>query len=314
MRSRRYDVPPLDQLLAFEAAARNLSFTRAGEELFLSQSAVSRQIQALETDLGTRLFERKTRALALTEDGHALFRVTQGVLQSLHDSAQRLRHAAGSRMVTVTTTPGFAALWLIPRLATFTRDHPGIDVRLSTGHELVNLERAGVDLAIRYGPEEQAEGHVTLFGETVFPVCAPALRDNPMCPLRTPEDLREQVLLYMDDTRTAWLDWDLWFHALGLRDFHPAGRLHFSHYDQLIHAAVAGQGVALGRDPLLRDLLRDGQLVTPFQRDAVSSRTYYLVESLATRMTDHVKACKSWVIEAARAESPATSAPLESRG
>ena len=114
-----------------------------------------------------------------------------------------------------------------------------------------DLERAGVDLAVRYVPERSVAGGRLLFGETVFPVCSPALANNPANPLVTPDDLHHHVLLYLEHPRAAWLDWELWFHALGLRDFEPAGKLHFSHYDQLIQAAVDGHGVALGRNPLL---------------------------------------------------------------
>lgn len=229
MHRKRYEVPPLDPLLAFEAAARNLSFTKAGDELALSQSAVSRQIQTLEQHLGVRLFERRTRALLLTENGQLLYRAAQEVLQRLHDSARKLRQATEAKTVLVTTTPGFAALWLIPRLAGFTRAHAGVDVRLSAANELVNLERSGVDLAVRYAPADSVPAGRQLFGETVFPVCSPALAADRANPLAEPADLREHVLLYLDDPRAAWLEWDLWFHALGLGEFEPGGKLHFSH-------------------------------------------------------------------------------------
>ena len=135
MRSKLYDIPPLDPLVAFEASARNLSFTKAAAELFLTQSAVSRQIQTLEQSLGVALFERRPRALLLTESGQSLYRVAQEVLQRLHDSARKLRGVPQVRAVTLTTTAGLAALWLIPRLARFTEAHPGVDVRISAGNE-----------------------------------------------------------------------------------------------------------------------------------------------------------------------------------
>src|SRR4051812_48157942 len=131
MRNQRYDVPPLDPLLAFEAAARNLSFTKAAAELHLTQSAVSRQIQQLEEHLGLKLFERRARTLLLTENGQLFYRATQDALQKLHDSARRLRGTATLNTVVVSTTPGFASLWLIPHLAGFTRVHPHVDVRMS---------------------------------------------------------------------------------------------------------------------------------------------------------------------------------------
>ena len=296
MRSRRYDVPPLDPLLAFEAAARNLSFTKAGEELFITQSAVSRQIQALEAHLGVKLFLRRPRALLLTEGGQALYRTTQDLLQRLHDGAGKLRGTAEVRAVTVTTTPGFAALWLIPRLSSFTRANAGVDVRISAGNEIVSLERAGIDVAIRYMPAEQAGGARRLFGETVLPVCSPGLLRVRARPLRQPSDLRQHVLLHLDDPRAAWLDWQLWFHALGLEDLQPAGKLHFSHYDQLIQAAVSGQGVALGRQPLVRRLLREKKLVAPFAQNVASSRAYFLLESAGAKAKPPVRAFIDWLL------------------
>jgi DNA-binding transcriptional LysR family regulator len=303
MRSRRYDIPPLDPLLAFEAAARNLSFTKAGEELFLTQSAVSRQIQTLEAQLGIKLFERRPRALLLTEAGQSLYRVVQEILQRLHESARKLRGAAEVRAVTLTTTPGLAALWLIPRLARFTGAQPGVDVRISAGNEIVNLDRAGVDLAIRYTQSDQAGGARKLFGETVLPVCSPALARDRARPLAAPEDLRHHVLLQLDDPRAAWLDWQLWFHALGIDELQPAGKLHFSHYDQLIQAAVSGQGIALGRHPLVRGLLREKKLVAPFKQDVCSSRAYFLVESSAARTKPQVRAFIDWLLEETERES-----------
>ncbi len=297
MRSKLYDLPPLDPLLAFEAAARNLSFTKAGEELFLTQSAVSRQIQVLEEHFGVRLFERRPRALLLTEAGQSLYRVAQEVLQRLHDNARKLRGAAQVRSVIVTTTPGLAALWLIPRLARFTAAHPGVDVRISAGNEIVNLERSGVDLAIRYTQLDHAGGARKLFGETVLPVCSPALARDHARPLVQPADLRHHVLLHLDDPRAAWLDWQLWLHALGIEELQPAGKLHFSHYDQLIQAAVSGQGIALGRHPLVRGLLREKKLIAPFKQDVASSRAYFLIESATARAKPQVQAFVAWLLE-----------------
>jgi len=300
MRNQRYDVPPLDPLLAFEAAARNLSFTKAATELHLTQSAVSRQIQQLEEHLATKLFERRARTLLLTENGQLLYRATQDALQKLHDSARRLRGTATLNTVVVSTTPGFASLWLIPHLAGFTRAHPHVDVRISATNEMIDdLERAHVDVAVRYVPEGSVTGSRLLFGETVFPVCSPELAKK----LVTPDDLHQHVLLYLEQPRAAWLDWELWFHALGLRDFEPFGKLHFSHYDQLIQAAIDGHGVALGRHPLLRQLLREGKLVAPFKNKVASSRAYYVVESPGAKAKAPVREFADWLVDATHAET-----------
>jgi len=311
MRSARYQIPPLEPLLAFEAAARHLSFTKAGEELFLTQSAVSRQIQQLEDNLGGKLFERRTRALLLTENGRALYRVTQDVLQKLHDSAEQLRGATQARTVMLSTTPGFASLWLIPRLAGFTRDHPDVDVRISASNDKVDLERAGIDIAVRYVPPASAEGATLLFGEEVLPVCSPALAADPRRPLVEPSDLRRHVLLHLDDPRAAWLDWNLWLHALDLHAMQPAGTLHFNQYDQLIHAAIAGQGVALGRVQLMRQLLRDGTLVAPFKKAIVSTRAYFLLQSARGARKPEVREFASWLLAETARQSSLESATLQ---
>ena len=297
MHSTRWQVPPLELLLAFEAAARLLSFTKAAGELFLTQSAVSRQIQALEESLGGKLFERRTRALLLTERGQVLYKVVQEFLQDLQGTTGKLRGAAAARTVTVTTTPGFASLWLIPRLNGYLQAHPGVDVRISASYEPVKLEREGVDLAIRYAPSASMGAQRPLFEEDVIPVCSPALAADPARPLREPADLRAHLLLHMDDPRASWIDWNLWLHAHGLRDFKPAGALQFTQYDQVIQAAASGQGVALGRLPLLRRMLRERQLVTPFKKSVVSSRGYYVVRSKRAAGNKDVAEFESWLLE-----------------
>jgi LysR family glycine cleavage system transcriptional activator len=297
MHNKRFHLPPLELLPAFEAAARHLSFTQAGAELALTQSAVSRQIQSLEDSLGCRLFERRTRALLLTEQGQVLYRVAQEVLQGVHDTTEKLRAVPVARTVTVTTTPGFASLWLIPRLAGFTGVHPDIDVRISASYQLVRLERSGVDLAVRYAAADSLPGQKPLFGEEMMPVCSPALAADPARPLAEPADLARHVLLHLDDERASWLDWNLWLHAFGLKDFKPAGSLHFSSYDQVIQAAVAGQGIALGRFPLVRRMLREKQLAAPFPKAVASSRAYFLVRSTRSGAKPEVAEFADWLLE-----------------
>lgn len=300
MRSRRFRVPPLDLLPAFEAAARHLSFTRAADELALTQSAVSRQIQALEEHVGTPLFERRARALELTAAGERLLRTTREVLAALDTTMQQLGQAPAARAIAVTTTPGFATLWLIPRLGEFTRAHPDVDVRIATTHELVPLERSDLDVALRYCAPEAAAGGSVLFGEHAFPVCSPALAAER--PLERPADLSQHVLLHFDDPRAALFEWDPWLRAIGIETLRPAGHLSFSHYDQLIQAALAGQGVAMGRDPLVRDLLREGRLVAPFPERVASPRAYHLLVAERSAAREEVRAFVAWVTDRAAAE------------
>jgi LysR family transcriptional regulator, glycine cleavage system transcriptional activator len=306
MHSKRYQVPPLDLLPAFEAAARNLSFTQAAQELFLTQSAVSRQIKGLEEHLGCALFERRTRALRLTEAGQDLYRVTADVLERLHQAAAKLQSGQAARLLALTTTPGFASLWLIPRLQRLLARHPQIDVRIAATNDVLNLERSLIDLAIRYSaPEAAPAGAISLFGEDVFPVCRPELLRDPSRPLARPRDLEHHVLLHLDYPagRGSWLDWGTWLAALGVADLKPAAALHFTQYDQMIQATVAGQGVALGRSPLVGQLIRSGQLAAPFDRTAVVPRAYYLIESALAANKPQVKAFVAWLLQEAASEA-----------
>src|SRR5437660_4137016 len=188
-------LPGLDLLVGFEAAARHLSFTKAGAELYLTQSAVSRQIKELEEQLGVSLFQRRHRALSLTEPGHQLYATAAQVLSTMRSAAQRLRtHSARRRPLSVTTTNSFAALWLIPRLAGFTREHPDVEVKITAETRVQDLERDGLDIAIRHGPASLAGPNaIRLFGERVFPVCSPKLLKK--IPLREPADLKNHCLL-----------------------------------------------------------------------------------------------------------------------
>jgi DNA-binding transcriptional LysR family regulator len=295
-------LPSLDLLKGFEAAARLLSFTKAGEELFLSQSAVSRQIQELEEQLGVKLFERRHRALMLTEAGQTLYAAAAQALATMRAVTDRLRATRGRRTLAVTTTQSFASLWLIPRLAGFTRKHPELDVRISADTRVLDLERDGLDLAIRHGPARMAgTGALRLFGESVFPVCSPKIMNDSKKPLREPQDLRHHVLLQYDDPdhRHPWMHWKTWLEVERLTDLRPAGNLVFSGYDQIIPAAIAGHGVALGRSPLVRKALASGELVAPFKRSADVSRAYYAIVSANSEGRPEVADFIAWLKEEA---------------
>lgn len=306
---RRRDLPALDLLKAFEASGRHLSFTKAGAELFLSQSAVSRQIQQLEEQLGMKLFVRRTRALLLTDAGQHYFRAVQQALRDLREAAARLNVASHDRTVRVTTTVTFASLWLVPRLADFQEKHPDIHVHLAADNAIRELEREGLDLSIRYSTAQVAGADaVKLFGERVMPVCSPKLLAKRR--LDRPEDLQHCVLLhYEDPERTApWLSWDVWFEVIRMKRVAARGMLYFSHYDQVIRAAINAQGVALGRLPLIASLLGDGTLVAPF-RDARFSthsedRAYWLITSGAARTRPQVQKFTQWLTAQARALEP----------
>jgi LysR family transcriptional regulator, glycine cleavage system transcriptional activator len=234
MPNRRYNLPHLAFFQGFEAAARTLSFTKAAEELFITQSAVSRQIKALEDNLGLKLFERRPRSLTLTEDGQALYRIATDVLDRLQSATDQLRAETRARQLSITTTTGFASLWLIPRLSRFTALHPDIDVRISATTDTLNLERSLIDLAIRYcKPETAPEGAVRLFGDEMIPVCSRALLRDKTRPLKRPQDLAHHTLLHFDyaGAETMYMDWGTWLTALGIAELKSAGALHFSQYE-----------------------------------------------------------------------------------
>jgi len=311
--ARRFHLPPLDLIQGFEAAARNLSFTKAAEELLVTQSAISRQIRGLEEHLGVALFERRARAIALTEQGQTLQRAVSDLLERLQQVTDALRADGGARHLTVTTTSGFASLWLIPRLRRFTQLYPDVDVRISATAKTVNLERSLVDVAVRYQRTDAApEGAKLLFGEELFPVCSPLLTSEGERPLRGLEDLRHHALLRIDDPY-GFLDWGTWLEAQGLSDFKPAASLRFDHYEQMIAAALAAQGVAMGISSLVSGLMASGQLIAPFSKSVIGARSYYLISSATTGRRPHVEAFVAWLVAeaaaVARPEPPTRSQP-----
>ena len=267
-------------LPAFEAAARTLSFTRAAQELFLTQSAISRQIQQLEAALGTDLFERRHRALALTEAGRVMQRAVNDSLERLRDAAAAVRASSGPRQVAITCTPGFASLWLIPRLARFTADHPQVDVRISATLEVLDLARSGIDVAVRFVPSGRGQGPA-LFEEEVQPLCAPQLLLDESRPLARPADLAHHTLLAVDmpHGEALTVDWEPWFEVMGLDRVRMANSLRFTQYADAVAAAVAGQGVVIGRLPLLGELVKAGRLVAPFSGRAATRRGYFVALS-----------------------------------
>jgi DNA-binding transcriptional LysR family regulator len=293
------DLPPLDALRAFEAAARHLSFTRAAEELFVSQSAVSKQVIALESALATRLFERKTRALLLTSAGERLHRAVEAAFSELRTATAELR-GDGEPTVTLTTTQAFASFWLIPRLADFRRRHPGIDIRISADTRVVDLERGRFDCAVRYLQDRHAPpGALRLFGDTVLPVLSPSCLRKSGRPLARPADLVHHVLLVYEDEeqRRPWLSWPVWLEAAGQPRLRPAGSIAFNQYAAAIRAAVDGQGVALATLGLVADLLRQGDLVAPLPQRFSSPRSYFLLLPERSRSNPALEPFRIWLAE-----------------
>jgi LysR family glycine cleavage system transcriptional activator len=301
-------------LRGFAAAATQLSFTRAAADLHLTQSALSRQIQGLEQELGQPLFVRGTRALALTPAGEALWRALGPALRRLDDCVTQLRAGSARRRIIISTFASAASLWLVPRLKDFGSAHPDVDVHCLASDRMVNLEAEGVDLALRCAPPDGARaGALPLFPEVMTPVCSPALLASADPPLARVADLARHTLLKMDemlDREFPWLSWPAWFAQRG--EAQPPGRnaLRFSSHDQVIQAALAGQGVALARTPLIADLLDDGRLAMPFGPGTRAPNSYLLVVSASAAERPEVRDFVAWI----QAEAAITRRKLERLG
>ncbi len=299
-------LPSLELIRGFEAAARLSSFTRAAEELFITQSAVSRQVQALEEHLGTALFERRHRSIRLTHAGELLYRAASQALLILGDTAARITQEGAQRSVTVSCTFGFASLWLVPRLMDFRELHPDVDVRIAANNRIIDLERERMEVAVRYCTADLVPaGTPRLFGEEVFPVCSPALLERRGKRLLVPSDLARHVLLHQEGADRDWPtgSWGAWLEAVQLSRLKPAGALRFDQYDQLIQAAIEGQGVALGIGALVKRHLRQGRLVAPFEQKSSSPRGYYLVVASHAASRSEVASFRSWLMRAARRDA-----------
>ena len=300
-------LPSLDLIRGFESAARHLSFTKAAAELFVTQSAVSRQVKTLEEALGVALFQRFHRQIRLTPAGQNMYRAAVEALQLLTDAAVKIKSPGGSS-VTVSCSIGFASLWLVPRLAELRQDLPALDLRISANNKILDLDRERIELAIRYCPPAMApDGAIKLFGADVFPVCSPALLTMRGKPMKTPQDLQHHVLLFLDDeeSQRPTSSWSVWLEIAQLPDLKPAGSLHFSHYDQLIQAAVDGHGVALGISSLVRRLVKQKRLVAPFEQMYASPRAHYLVAGREAGTRPEVAALIAWLVRKAAAEDGA---------
>ncbi|SEI43368.1 LysR substrate-binding domain-containing protein [Pseudomonas sp. NFR16] len=276
----RRPLPPLDLLIGFEAAARQLSFSKAGDEVFVTQSAISRQVKKLEDFLGIALFERRHRSLELTQAGRELFDVVNVTLAQLTQTVDGLRKDPAQLSVKISTTTSFASLWLVPRLAHFRDMHPEIAIHLEADNRIIDLKQGVADLAIRYCAPDQIDPttDVRLAVEKVFPVCSPSLLRREGRALECIQDLSRHTLLHLSDSQNAWpwLQWGHWLTAChAVAPVHQVG-LRFSHFDQMMNAATMGHGVALGSSPLVNHLLETGSLVAPLGIGVESPRAFYI--------------------------------------
>ena len=266
-------LPPLNALKAFEAAARHLSFTKAAEELFVTQAAVSHQIKALEEFLSMKLFLRRNRTLLLTEEGQAYFLELKDIFKNLQEATERLLAKGSKGAITVAMPPSFASQWLVPRISRFSIEHPDIDVRIKAVDFDEGFLEDDVDVAIYYGKGRWSGVKADkLHTEFLTPLCSPLLFNGPK-PLESLSDLRHHVLLH-DLSREAWKNW---LKSVGVAGVNVNQGPVFSHSMLVLQAAALGQGIALGNTILARPELDAGRLIMPFEEKVASRDAFYLV-------------------------------------
>lgn len=293
----------LAPLRGFVAAARRLSFTLAADDLALTQSAVSRQIATLEREVGKKLFVRKTRALALSADGERLLAAVEPALAAIDACVGAIRGVGQAPRISLTTYASFASLWLVPRLAEFQQAHPQIEIRIDASDRITDLAAEGLDVALRRALParvDAADQALLLCEEFVTPALSPHLLER-SAPLRTPGDLLRLPLIDMDDRWRPSVagGWPRWCQTFGV-PLDPTGgpKMTFSFLDQAMQAAVRGQGVVMGRTPMLDDAVATGQLCTPFPELMLATGySYYLVVRPDRAQAPEVAAFSRWLLD-----------------
>jgi LysR family glycine cleavage system transcriptional activator len=300
----------LDHLRSFEAVARRAGFGAAAEELHVTQSAVSRQIKSLEEELGAPLFTRGTRRVELTQAGQLLLRAIAPALGRIDGAVRLIRQQRGRAQVSLSTFPSFASLWLLPRLPTFEKLQSAIDIRISAVDRLVELDDPDHDLVLRQcRPEDAPPGAQRMFGEVCTPVIGASLADaiarGLAPPLKDPGDLADCTLIEMEDDRPSsdMLGWPYWLQQRGLAQLEPRRWISVNFTHQQVQTALAGQGVALARLPLIHDALQRGDLIEPFGREGrlASPYAYWQIPIIGARQRPELDSFTGWLQEAAHA-------------
>ncbi|MBS9432398.1 transcriptional regulator GcvA [Photorhabdus hainanensis] len=292
-------LPPLNALRVFDAAARHLSFTKAAEELFVTQAAVSHQMKSLEDFLGLKLFRRRNRSLLLTEEGQSYYLDIKEIFTAINEATRKLQARSAKGALTVSLSPSFAIQWLVPRLSSFNLAYPGIDVRIQAVDREEDKLADDVDVAIFYGrgnwPGLRTD---RLYAEYLLPVCSPSLLtgDNP---LKTPADLARHTLLHDSSRR----DWQAYVRQLDMQQqINVQQGPIFSHSAMVIQAAVHGQGIALANNVMARTEIDAGRLVCPFNDVLVSKNAFYLVCHDNQAELGKIAAFRQWVLAQAASE------------
>jgi LysR family transcriptional regulator, glycine cleavage system transcriptional activator len=291
-------LPPLNAIRAFEAVARNTSFTRAAHELSVTQGAVSRHVGALERWLGAKLFTRTQRGIELTTKGAAYFRTLKGAFDQIDHATRQLQHSPVENLLRLKLPPTFAIRWLVPRLARFHALHPLIDVQITTSHETADFDREDVDACIHSDRAvPPGPGYRRLFGEVLLPVCSPGwLKHNAR--LKQPGDLARHVLL-CSLHRPA--DWPVWLAAAGVPQIDGNSGLKFENAALAYQAAIDELGVMIAQRALVEDDLRAGRLVTPLPLPVRTPGAYYLAYAPLRPRSARLSAFEDWIGREAQA-------------
>ena len=285
-------LPPLNALKAFESAARSESFTRAAEELCVTQAAISRQVKALEATIGIKLFNRERQRLVMTSAGREYLTVIRDALDRIAGGTERVVQRQNSSKLTVSTSPDFAAKWLVYRLGRFAEAYPGIELSVFATMQHVDFVREEIDLAVRHGDGTWVGlDAARLCSERLFPVCSPKLVSG-RNRLVKPSDILRFPILHLEDSKA----WSRWFDAAGVTDADVSHGPVLNRASMLIDAAVDGQGVALARTTLAAWDLINGRLVRPFAVSVRVSNAYWIVCPKATTTLPKIVTVRDWLL------------------
>ncbi|RDJ25507.1 transcriptional regulator GcvA [Bosea caraganae] len=284
-------LPPLNPLRAFEATARHLSVTKAANELYVTHSAISHQIRALETTLDVKLFYREGARLRLSAQGSALLPSISQAFETIAEATNRLRRTSMEGDLTISCVPALLSFWLLPRIATFSAQFPGIRLRVSSSNNPADVSSTAIDLCIHYGDGSWSGVWVReLTTINLFPVCSPRLLKT--AHLHDVQDLAQQVILHGDAGR----EWSRWFAASGATNVLSQARQHFmSDANLAITAAMYGNGIALGDSVTVREPLASGRLVVPLDITVPATDAFFLICRNEIRSTPLVQAFIEWV-------------------
>jgi DNA-binding transcriptional LysR family regulator len=294
MEGFRRRIPSLTSLVVLEAAARHLNFSKAAGELGVTQAAVSRQIHGLEQELGFALFHRLHRGVELTEHGQVLSGVLVHSFNLIARTTANIQAQSEEDELVIGATIAFTQLWLLPRISEFRRSHPDTNIRLVSQDTTIDLKRDLVDVVIRYGDGIWADGRsVFLCEDDIFPVCSPIYAATCHLP-KTVDELVDHALLDFESTNPGWISWKGWLAAFSTA---RPGRtvMRLSYYSDQIHAALAGHGIALGWNCLVKDLLQQGRLVRVTDVEMHTHSAYFAVVPSRKALKPSVDAFVEWL-------------------